>query len=105
MPTYHTTADWVVAQLRKEDWVTRNMVADRLKISRPRVYEGIVKRMGPCELLAGECTGPAMGRTTIIISKGSTKAKYKQTTLYEYFHPKVSKDKQRKLTEFFIIVR
>ena len=31
MPSYRTTADWVVAQLRKVDWVTRHNMVERLK--------------------------------------------------------------------------
>ena len=69
MPSYNTTADWCVAQLRKEGWVSRNIMVKRLQTSRPRVYEGIVLRMSPDELLAGEGSGVHSAPDSVIILK------------------------------------
>ena len=47
MPTYLTHVDWVVAQLRREDWVTRHALVNRLRVTKYATYLKIIERMSP----------------------------------------------------------
>ena len=85
MPTYPTTADWVVAQLRREDWIQRHNLANLLKNERPRVYSQVVKKMHPSELLEGTNTGISASPCTIIVAGDIHRPGYKQTSLFKYF--------------------
>ena len=86
MPSYLTTADYAVSILRKEDWVSRHILLDRLKINRNRVYIDAIKRLSPDEALLGEATGIPIGKT-IFVAKDIKRKNYKQLTLHKFFKP------------------
>ena len=97
MPTYNTTADWAVAQLRQNDWVTRHEMIRGFDISRPRLYDQICKRMSPSELICGTASGVQADHATIIL-KDKVRKHYKQTSLHMYFRRAVKKPKFKQLT-------
>ena len=103
MPTYLTHVDWVVAQLRREDWIGRHALVQRLRITKPGLYAKILERMSPDELINGECGGVAANRDAAIVSKDKPRKAYKQLTLHRYFYPKPKKEPylQLSLHKFF----
>ena len=104
MPTYNTTADWGVAQLRRVDWVSRHEMIQGVAIAKPRLYSDICKRMSPSELLDGIATGKRLCDGSTIVLMDKDRQTYRQTTLWRYFKRAVKKPafKQLKLDMYFI---
>ena len=103
MPTYNTTADWVVSLLRREDWVSRHQLLERLRINRHNVYVGVVKRLSPDEAVQGEATGMPVVANRIVVCKDTQRKTYKQTTLHKFFKkaPKKSPYIQTTIDTYF----
>jgi len=97
MSSYHTTADWAVAQLRRADWISRHEMIDGLSISKPALYAQICKRMAPSELLDGKASGVRIGERTPIILPDKARKGYRQLSLHSYFRPMVKKPQYKQL--------
>ena len=97
MPTYLTHVDWVVAQLRREDWSTRHTLVKRLQVKKNAMYLKILERMSPDELINGECTG-VVGSRDVLVARDKPRKAYKQLSLHRYFYPKPKKQPFKQLT-------
>lgn len=105
MPTSKTTAQYVVSQLRREDWVSRHDYASRIKMSRPAIYGQVCKLMHPSELLDGLSTGMTLSKNRVVVAldKDRKKLRGTQRTLHEFFllKPKKPQYVQQTLRMFF----
>ena len=105
MPSYLTHVDWVVAQLRREDWVGRHALVSRLRITKPGLHAKILQRMSPDELVDGEFGAVAMPPgVRAIVAKDKPRKAFKQQTLHRSFYPKPKKEPYRQLSlhSFFL---
>ena len=98
MPSYLTTADWVVAQLRREDWIRRHQLATLLKDRKERMYAQVVKKMSPIELLEGMDTGISASPFTVVVARDIKRSGYKQLTLNMFFKRVPAKPAYKQVT-------
>ena len=86
MPSYLDSVDWVVHQLKKVDWITRNEMLHRLQGNRRVFFEKVVDRLSPDQALAGKSTGIKLPEGSVIVAKDKRRDhRYRQVFLSNYF--------------------